>query len=183
MRAAASNEDVRVGMMLRDAEHRPRIVEALATSLVNDVPDNVVVITNAVAAGMTSWIHLPYYMHRDAQRLRLEGMHVGVSVHSVHEARSAAGTCDYMVASPVHETLSKPGHAGIGIQALSQICTAVESAVFALGGLTVNDIEDCLEAGAHGIAGISMFATDEQLYATFTCVREYANRLAERDVP
>ena len=49
--------------------------------------------------------------------------------------------------------------AGVGLQALHEACVAAgEIPVLALGGVTAELIEDCLRAGAKGVAGIRLFA-------------------------
>ena len=99
---------------------------------------------------------------------------VGYSVHNLAEAELAvAAGARYMVFSPVFPTASKPGHPGAGLNALRRICAALPLPVFALGGITVATAGSALDAGAYGIASISLFARDartalEGLLASFT---------------
>jgi thiamine-phosphate pyrophosphorylase len=69
---------------------------------------------------------------------------------------------DLMLFSPVFEKLAGPQAAPQGLQALRRACAAAEGIpVLALGGVTSSNAEDCLTAGAAGVAGIRLFAVDD----------------------
>ena len=84
---------------------------------------------------------------------------LGVSCHSLSEARAAeSGGADYLVLGPVFETPSKLRYGPpLGIETLREIATQITIPVLALGGITVERVRPCLEAGASGIAGIRIF--------------------------
>ena len=79
---------------------------------------------------------------------------IGVSAHSVAEAmQAAAESANYITASPVHETPSKPGYGpALEMAGLSEIVAAVRIPVLALGGVTIANAAECIRAGAAGIA-------------------------------
>lgn len=85
---------------------------------------------------------------------------IGVSTHSVGEARIARiKGADFVVFGPVFETESKrvfgPPQ---GLEKLREVCSELrEFPVIAIGGITLDNGKACLEAGASGIAGISLF--------------------------
>ena len=63
---------------------------------------------------------------------------------------------DYVAASPVFPTASKPdAGAACGIAGIRQIKRAVDVPVVAIGGIGLHDVQEVLGAGADGIAVIS----------------------------
>lgn len=98
-----------------------------------------------------------------AEAKKLEGINgpVGFSAHSIDEARAAFDQgADYVFYSPIFPTASKPGHAGVGIENLGEVCTALEPRrVYALGGIRPERVGRCLSAGAAGVAVSSTVIT------------------------
>jgi thiamine-phosphate pyrophosphorylase len=90
---------------------------------------------------------------------------IGVSTHNIEEAESAErGGADFLVFGPVFETESKrPFGPPAGIKALGEVCASVHIPVLALGGISLSNFRETLDAGASGIAAISLFAKAESL--------------------
>ena len=85
-----------------------------------------------------------------------EGAIVGYSAHNLEEAVCAFRQgADYIFMSPVFPTKSKPGHAGIGLDRLHEVCEKLPIPVYALGGVSPKRVADCLHAGASGVAVLS----------------------------
>jgi len=98
---------------------------------------------------------------------------IGVSCHSFEEVSSAEShAADFAVFGPVFEKAGDPppGKPGAGLAALRAACARGASVVpkteagyatimpvLALGGVTLANANDCIRAGAAGLAGIRLF--------------------------
>jgi thiamine-phosphate pyrophosphorylase len=84
---------------------------------------------------------------------------IGVSCHTVDEVRAAESEgASYVVFGPVFAPISKSsGLPPRGLEQLAQAVQAVRIPVLALGGVTRENAAACVQAGAAGIAGISLF--------------------------
>jgi thiamine-phosphate pyrophosphorylase len=72
--------------------------------------------------------------------------------------RAADEGADYAVLAPVFAPLSKPsGLPPLGLDTLRAITARAQIPVIALGGITTENAPGCMEAGAAGIAGITLF--------------------------
>ncbi len=99
---------------------------------------------------------------------------VGVSTHSVEAASTAHDQgADFVVFGPVFKTRSKEKYgAPIGTEKLSEVTSALRDfPVLALGGITASNAHDCLNAGASGIAGISLFSETADLAGITAAVK------------
>ena len=87
------------------------------------------------------------------------GWLIGVSAHTLEEVQIAErGRAGYVFFGPVFESISKPGYGSKhGLEALRWVCSQVNIPVLALGGVTKENTASCVEAGAAGVAGISLY--------------------------
>ncbi len=98
------------------------------------------------------WVHLA---QRDAMFDRSFEAMVGRSCHNAQEVRRARiEGCDYVTVSPVELTASKPGYGpALGEAGLRAIADEAGVMPFwVLGGVTPNNVERWVTAGARGVA-------------------------------
>lgn len=99
---------------------------------------------------------------------------IGVSTHSLDEARAArAGGADFVVFGPVFETESKRIYGEPqGVDKLAEVARALgEFPVVAIGGVTLDNVDECFQAGARGVAAISMLSDAENLSSIVERIR------------
>jgi thiamine-phosphate pyrophosphorylase len=86
---------------------------------------------------------------------------IAVSCHSPQEVDQAASNqATLAVFAPIFEKKDAPATISTGLEALSQACRA-RIPVLALGGVTLQNAQSCLQAGAAGIAAIRLFQENE----------------------
>lgn len=162
--ALAAIEGGASAIQLRDKKKKPDelllIAKQLAaitrkagrTLIINDLP------AIALAAGADG-IHLGQedLPLPEAKKMLSPEMIIGVSASNLEEALAAdRGGADYLGIGPIFPTPSKDDAAPpMGLAVLAGICQAVTIPVVAIGGLTVDNIEAVIDAGAEGIAVIS----------------------------
>jgi thiamine-phosphate pyrophosphorylase len=141
------------------ANEAVRIVAGASAILINDRLDVACAVKAAgVHLGEQS---LPV---KEARRLVTERVAeksflVGASVHSLKTAQQAeqAGA-SYVIFGPVFATPSKAAFGEPqGLERLREICGQLKIPVLAIGGITLENARDCLDAGAGGIAAIRLF--------------------------
>lgn len=104
---------------------------------------------------------------------------IGVSTHSLAEAVTArAGGADFVVFGPVFDTPAKEEYGEPqGLKQLETITSELAPfPVLALGGLTIDRVSDCIQAGARGIAAIRMLSDPMQLDRIVNEIRESFER-------
>lgn len=94
---------------------------------------------------------------------------IGSSVHSPLSARIAEERgADYLLFGPVFDTPSKRKYGPPqGLEKLGALCRSTSLPVFAVGGITPQNIPSCMKQGAYGAAGISIFEPGSGFVATF----------------
>lgn len=160
-RVAAAGVDA---IQLREKDLPDRAVYELARFLRARLPTTTAILVNgradiAVAAGADG-VHLPASEVSPAIVARRWGerLLVGRSTHTIEEIEDAAsGRADYVTYGPVFPTPSKPGHDGVGLEALSVASSAVEVPILAVGGISREEIPAVAAAGACGAAAIRLF--------------------------
>ena len=99
---------------------------------------------------------------------------VGKSCHSLEGATVASREgADYLFFGPVFPTPSKgPFGPPQGLDRLAEVCRSVPIPVLAIGGVTLENIPNCLAAGASGVAAIRLFQDAPDPAATIRALRQ-----------
>lgn len=101
---------------------------------------------------------------------------IGASTHTLTQALAArAQRADFVVFGPVYETPSKRLYGSpVGLGKLEEVTRALEGfPVLALGGISIDNAKNCLEVGAAGIAGISLFGDAGSLQRAAAEIRAF----------
>ncbi|HIG48192.1 MAG TPA: thiamine phosphate synthase [candidate division Zixibacteria bacterium] len=133
------------GVLRALADYRPSI-------LINDRAD-------IACALQATGVHLPEsgISPKIARHCLSENALIGCSTHSVDRARQAAEAgADFITFGPIYYTPSKASYgAPQGLETLKEVTQTVKIPVFAIGGITPDRVQACLEIGATGVAVIS----------------------------
>jgi thiamine-phosphate pyrophosphorylase len=102
-----------------------------------------------------------------ARQLAPPGFILGVSVGTVEEAAAAERDgADYIALSPVFSTASKENAGpGYGLDRLREIRRAVSLPIIAIGGISRQNVDDVIAAGADGVAVISAVVASPDITA------------------
>lgn len=131
--------------ILANAERLSRLNSPL---IINDYPE---IASEVNAAG----VHLGQkdMDTKNARRILGKGKIVGRSTSNLREARQAEKQgVDYIGIGPVFHTDTKEGAVPIGINVVKEVSGAIKIPVFAIGGITLDNLDSVLEAGISRIA-------------------------------
>jgi thiamine-phosphate pyrophosphorylase len=105
---------------------------------------------DGVHLGQEDWAAIP----REERAERLANMRiVGLSTHSLEQALAAERDgADYLGVGPVFPTATKPGVKPVGVELVREVVARVHTPFFAIGGITLDNIGEIIEAGATRVA-------------------------------
>ncbi len=164
------------GVILREKDLPENVLSAYAARFKKALhPYQKLIVHSSTEAALSAGadgVHFSYedFMALDIARISqlLEDNHLvlGVSVHAVEEALSAAQHgASYLLAGHVFDTDCKAGLPGRGLSFLQTLCQAVTIPVIGLGGMTPENVKSVIEAGAAGAAVMSGIMASETPYA------------------
>lgn len=149
------------GLMLREKDLTQIEYEAFAfvvnkICIENDVP---LIINQNVKAALKLKlpnIHLSMDNLRSFHNEIMGFSQVGASVHSIEEAKEAEKLgATYLVAGHIFATDCKKGVPPRGLQFLKELCETVAIPVFAIGGISRNNVGEVAGTGASGVCIMS----------------------------
>lgn len=103
--------------------------------------------------GQEDWQAIP----RAERVQRLANMRlVGISTHSLDQARAAERNgANYIGVGPVFSTATKPRVTPVGLELVRQVAPQITVPFFAIGGITLDNLDQVLAAGATRVAVVS----------------------------
>ncbi|HVR41934.1 MAG TPA: thiamine phosphate synthase [Thermoanaerobaculia bacterium] len=125
----------------------------------------------ALAAGADG-LHLPSWgIPAEVARRLAPGLLIGRSCHSLADCRAAAASgTDYVFLGPVFPPRSKEGEGGVDRGELPE-AARLGPDVFALGGMTIENVAQLRGLPIAGVAGITLFMEDRPVAAVVEAVR------------
>ncbi|HMG74988.1 MAG TPA: thiamine phosphate synthase [Pyrinomonadaceae bacterium] len=175
-------------IQIREKQLTARVLFELATSVVaiaQGSPTRVVVNDRAdiAASAGADGVHLTTRsLTPDVVRKTFGAKFlIGASTHSLVEARDACRQgADFAVFGPIFPSPLKEKYGPpLGLRKLSEASRELASfPIIALGGVSLENVNECLLAGASGIAGITLFSEPNSLAIT----AETINQLSKTDL-
>ena len=102
-------------------------------------------------------LHLPERLAADLPRLRAEHPDWLITIAAHHQAAAKAGAAagaDALVVSPIFPSHSPSAGAPLGVEGLKRIIEAVETPIYALGGIRADTVARLADTGIVGIAAV-----------------------------
>ena len=163
-------------IQIREKELPSRQLAELVLQVIRRVPKDCRILINdrldVAIAVSAAGVHLGEKSISVADARRLISSHgglkdflVGASTHSLDAAlANEQQGVDYLIFGPVFETPSKAAFGPPpGLKQLEKVCSSVSLPVLAIGGITVENAQECLDHGAAGIAAIRLFQENSNL--------------------
>jgi thiamine-phosphate pyrophosphorylase len=149
----------KVSKMCREVENSRLIIHNFYELILEDETD---------LANELSYLHMPLWklgelynnQPDEYARLREKLVGLGASCHSVEDAKLAEKLgCTYIIAGHIYNTDCKKGLEGRGLSFLRDVVESVTIPVYAIGGITPENVDDVRNAGASGACIMSSSMT------------------------
>jgi thiamine-phosphate pyrophosphorylase len=113
-----------------------------------------------------------------ARPLLRAGAHLGVSTHDLAAARGAFAdpACDYVAFGPIFDSSTKAGRAPLGVAALADVAREKTKPLVAVGGITADQLDAVLDAGADSAAVIGALSASGRLEENARVLLDRARR-------
>ncbi|MSP79430.1 MAG: thiamine phosphate synthase [Dehalococcoidia bacterium] len=144
-------KDLSAGELYKLVSELKEGIAGRAILIVNDRVDIV------MAAGVDG-VQLPEngLTTSSARRIMRVGMGIGRSVHSVQSAVNATNEgADFLVLGTIFSSRTHPEDTAVGPALIAQVKQQTRVPLLAVGGVTPQNVAQCMEAGADGVAVIS----------------------------
>ncbi len=103
----------------------------------------------------------------EARAIIGNGKIIGVSSHNIIQARKALKDgADYIAIGPVYHTSTKDYEPSVGLKVVQEISSEINIPIFAIGALTLENLDDVLKAGVSRVAVCSAIINSKDIYTT-----------------
>tara|TARA_B100001123_G_scaffold441387_1_gene582457 strand:- start:162 stop:809 length:648 start_codon:yes stop_codon:yes gene_type:complete len=105
--------------------------------------------------------------------LAFPGPQLGLSSHAPDQAQAALeADADYVGVGPVFKTPTKPGRAAVTLDYVRWAAESIDCPWFAIGGITLENLDEVLEAGARRICVVSAILNSPDIVGACQQFRE-----------
>lgn len=102
---------------------------------------------------------------------------IGISCHNLRQALAAQGEgADYISVGPVFSTATKPEYRPLGLGLIKGISKKIKIPLFAIGGISENNIDSVLSSGAKRVAICRAICQSRNIVFTVDRITNYLKR-------
>lgn len=171
-------------IQIREKQSDDRTTLSIVREAAAAMPEGVSIFVNdrvdLALAGNASGVHLGDrdLPAADARTICGARLLIGVSTHSVEEALQAAADdeVDYIALGPIFQSPTKNVRSPLGVEPIRALRGATDRPIIAIGGISVGNIRDVLDAGADSAAIISALYLNDDIEENVRRLFEAAGR-------
>jgi thiamine-phosphate pyrophosphorylase len=103
---------------------------------------------------------------------------IGVSTHNIIQARQALKDgADYIAIGPVYPTSTKNYEPSVGLKVVQEVSREITVPVFAIGAITLENLDNVVKAGASRVAVCSAIINSKDIYSSTKHFKTKLNQL------
>ncbi len=149
-----------VGIVLREKDLPEQDYRRLAQAVLEICGKETCILHNFVGTAADLGcprVHVPMpVLEQMTEEQKRRFREIGVSCHSAEQVRQAQKLgCTYVTLGHIFQTRCKPGLPGRGLELLRQVCAEAAVPVYAIGGISGQNIASVRDAGASGACVMS----------------------------
>ncbi len=104
---------------------------------------------------------------------------IGISTHNIKQARQAQNDgADYIAIGPVYQTNTKSYEPSVGLKVVQEISREINVPIFAIGAITLENMNDVVKAGVSRIAVCSAIINSKDICSSTKRFKTKLNQLA-----
>ncbi|MCM3364676.1 thiamine phosphate synthase [Niallia sp. Sow4_A1] len=175
-------------LQIREKDKSPKEIYRLCDYLLKEgVPARKIIVNDRLDIALLHSlknVHLPTSgVSVNDVKTRFPKMYIGVSVHSKEEAILAdKEIADYVIYGHCYPTNSKKGKPPIVLSSISEIKRNISIPLYAIGGITENQIEELASFGVDGVAIMSAIFSSSDPLKVVQSMRERCEELGNEEV-